>query len=327
MNRISELMTRLLAVAALIACASSAIAQQAYPNRAIRLITPYAAGSSPDTIARLIGPKLTESWGQPVIVDARPGGNTIIGSDAMVKSKPDGYTILLISTTHVLNGLLLPNLPYDTIKDFAPVATIASSELVLVVHQAVPANNLQEFVALAKSKPGQLTYATASGGGPTHLAAELLSIMSGIKMQHIPYKGSGPAVADLVGGQVNLYFSAPISVISYLKSGRLKPIAISGETRSPVMPQVPTFTEAGLPGFDMRFWYGVLAPSGTPKDVLDRLSTEIGKIVVQPDVKEKLATQGADPFVSTPERFAALINSDMAKYSKVVKAANIKLDN
>jgi tripartite-type tricarboxylate transporter receptor subunit TctC len=322
----SRLLSRALLAAMLVATAGASLAQQAFPNRPIRLITPYAAGSSPDTIARMIGPKLTEAWGQQVLVDPRPGGNTVIGSDAMAKSKPDGYTLLLISTTHVLNGLLVPNLPYDTVKDFAPVATIASSELVQVVHPSVPGTTLKEFIAYAKSKPGQVSYATASAGGPTHMAPELLSMMTGIKLLHVPYKGSGPAVTDLVGGQVNMYFSAPISVLSFINTGKLKALAISGDARSPVLPQVPTFTELGMPGMDLRFWYGVLAPAGTPKDVLDKLSAEIGKIVVAPDMKDKLSGQGADPFVNTPERFAALIKADLAKYDKVIKAANIKLN-
>ena len=316
---------RCLGAAVAFSLAGAALAQ-GFPNRAIRLVTPYAAGSSPDTIARMIGPKLTDAWGQSVIVDPRPGGNTVIGTDAVAKSKPDGYTLLLISTTHALNGLLESKLPYDTVKDFAPVATIASSELVLVVHPSVPANNLKEFIAFAKAKPGAVSYATASAGGPTHLAPELLSMMAGLKMLHVPYKGSGPAVIDLVGGQVNLYFSAPISVISHINAGKLRAIAISGESRSPVLPAVPTFTEAGLPGFDMRFWYGVLAPAGTPKDVLDKLSSEIGRIIVAPDMKEKLASQGADPFVNSPEKFVGIIQSDMARYDKVIKAASIKLN-
>jgi len=322
----SRMLVRALLAATLVATTGASLAQQAFPNRPIRLITPYAAGSSPDTIARMIGPKMTEAWGQQVLVDPRPGGNTVIGSDALAKAKPDGYTLLLISTTHVLNGLLVPNLPYDTVKDFAPVATIASSELVQVVHPSVPGTTLKEFIAYAKSKPGQVSYATASAGGPTHMAPELLSMMTGIKLLHVPYKGSGPAVTDLVGGQVNMYFSAPISVLSFINTGKLKALAISGDARSPVLPQVPTFTELGMPGMDLRFWYGVLAPAGTPKDVLDKLSAEIGKIVVAPDMKEKLSGQGADPFVSTPERFAALIKSDLAKYDKVIKAANIKLN-
>ena len=322
----SRLLSRALLAAMLVATAGASLAQQAFPNRPIRLITPYAAGSSPDTIARMIGPKLTEAWGQQVLVDPRPGGNTVIGSDALAKAKPDGYTLLLISTTHVLNGLLVPNLPYDTVKDFAPVATIASSELVQVVHPSVPGTTLKEFIAYAKSKPGQVSYATASAGGPTHMAPELLSMMTGIKLLHVPYKGSGPAVTDLVGGQVNMYFSAPISVLSFINTGKLKALAISGDARSPVLPQVPTFTELGLPGMDLRFWYGVLAPAGTPKDVLDKLSAEIGKIVVAPDMKDKLSGQGADPFVNSPEKFVGIIQSDMARYDKVIKAASIKLN-
>lgn len=325
MSRTSAVRRALLA-GMLMACIGSAAAQQDFPNKPLRIITPYPAGSSPDTIARLIGPKLSERLGQPVIVENRAGGNTVIGTEATVKSPPDGYTLLLISTTHVLNGLLLPKLPYDSLKDFAPVATIASSELTLVVHPSVPANNLKEFVAHAKANPGKLTYATASAGGPTHLAAELLSVKTGIKMTHVPYKGSGPAVNDLVGGHVNLYFSAPISVLSFINAGKLRAIAISGETRSPVMPQVSTFTEAGVAGVDLKFWYGVLAPAGTPKAILDRLSKEIGQIVVLPDIKQKLASQGADSFVNTPEQFGALMRADWAKYDNVVKSANIKLE-
>lgn len=306
---------------------SSALAQQPYPNKPVRFITPYAAGGAGDIMARLIAPKLSENLGQPVVVDARPGGNTIIGSELLVKSRPDGYTIMLATNTHVLNALLLPKLPYDTIKDFAPVAIMSSSDLVLVVHPSIPVGNLQELLALARSKPGQLTYATASGGGSTHLAAEQLSIAAGIKMQHIPYKGSGPALVDLVGGQVNLYFSAPLSINMHVKNGRLKAIAITGATRSPVLPDVPTFTEVGLPAVDTGAWYGIVAPAGTPKDILGRLASEVGNVVNSPDLKEKLATQGMKPLTSTPDGFAALINADMAKYARLIKAANIKLDD
>lgn len=320
---------RLIAIAmalmasALLTGVGSAGAQQGYPNKPIRIITPYAAGSSVDAVARIVGAKLSESMGQPVLVEPRPGANTIIGSEAMVKSPPDGYTLLLISTTHVLNGLLIRNLPYDTVKDFAPVATVASSELILVASPKVAASNVKELIALGKSK--QLTYATSSAGGPTHLAAELFSSMTGVKLQHIPYKGSGPAVTDLLGGHVDIGWTSPLAVIPHINTGRLKAIAISGETRAPSLPQVPTFSEAGVQGFDMRFWYALLAPAGTPKDILKKLSAEIGKMVVTPDMKEKLASQGADPFVSNPEQFAALIKADTARYEKIIKGANIKL--
>jgi tripartite-type tricarboxylate transporter receptor subunit TctC len=310
---------------ALLTLAGGVGAQQGYPNKPIKIITPYAAGSSVDAVARLVGAKLSDSLGQPVLIEPRPGANTVIGSEALVRSGPDGYTLLLISTTHVLNGLLVPNLPYDTIKDFAPVATIASSELILVASPKVAANNVKELIALAKSKPGQVTYATSSAGGPTHVAAELFSSMTGVKLLHVPYKGSGPAVNDLLGGHVDIGWTSPIAVIPFINAGKLKGIAISGDARALTLPQVPTFSEAGVQGFDMRFWYALLAPAGTPKDIINRLSAEIAKIVVMPDMKEKLAAQGADPFVANPDQFAAIIKADTIRYGKVIKDANIKM--
>lgn len=302
---------------------ADAAAQTVYPNRPIRIITPYASGSSVDAVARIVGTKLSEAVGQPVLVEPRPGANTIIGSEAMVKSAPDGYTLLLISTTHVLNGLLIPNLPYDTARDFAPVATIASSELILVASPKVTATNVKELVALGKSR--QLSYATSSAGGPTHLAAELFSSMTGVKLTHIPYKGSGPAVTDLLGGHVDIGWTSPLAVIPHINSGRLKAIAISGDSRVPSLPNVPTFTESGLPGFEMRFWYGLLAPAATPREVLNRLSAEVAKILATADMKDKLAAQGADPFINNPDQFGAVMRADNARYGKVIREAGIKV--
>jgi tripartite-type tricarboxylate transporter receptor subunit TctC len=302
---------------------ADAAAQTVYPNRPIRIITPYASGSSVDAVARIVGTKLSEAVGQPVLVEPRPGANTIIGSEAMVKSAPDGYTLLLISTTHVLNGLLIPSLPYDTARDFAPVATIASSELILVASPKVTATNVKELVALGKSR--QLSYATSSAGGPTHLAAELFSSMTGVKLTHIPYKGSGPAVTDLLGGHVDIGWTSPLAVIPHINSGRLKAIAISGDSRVPSLPNVPTFTESGLPGFEMRFWYGLLAPAATPREVLNRLSAEVAKILATADMKDKLAAQGADPFISNPDQFGAVMRADNARYGKVIREAGIKV--
>jgi tripartite-type tricarboxylate transporter receptor subunit TctC len=309
--------------AVLLAGANGARAEQGFPNRPMRIITPYATGSSVDAIARLVGAKLSESLGQPVLVDPRPGANTVIGSEALVKSPPDGYTLLLVSTTHVLNGLLVHNLPYDTVKDFAPVATIASSELILVASPKVPANTVKELIALGKER--RLSYATSSAGGPTHVAAELFSSLTGVKMTHIPYKGSGPAVTDLLGSHVDIGWTSPLSVIPHINAGKLKGIAISGNSRSPALPNVPTFTEAGLPGFDMRFWYALLAPAGTPKEIVDKLSSAIGKFLATPEMRDQLAKQGADPFISTPEQFAAVMRSDSARYGKVIKQAGITL--
>ncbi len=325
--KFSAAAARILTLGALMALAGSAAAEQAYPNKPIRFISPFAPGGSTDLLARLVGQKLTESWGQQVIVDNRPGGNTVIGSEVLVKSPPDGYTIMVVTSGHAIHPSLIPYLPYDTVKDFAAVATVSSTEFVLVLHPSVPANNLQEFIALAKSKPGQLNYASSGSGGGPHLAAELFSIMAGVKLQHVPYKGGGPALSDLLGGQVQALMSTPIAAINHIKSGRLKAIAISGETRLSALPQMPTFTEAGLPGLEVRNWYGILAPAGTPKEIIEKLSTELARILAMPDFKEKLDSLGMDPFISTPGQFAALIKADMIKYAKIIKTANIKLEN
>ena len=317
---------RILAASVLIAFAGSLAAQQPYPNKPIRLITPYPPGGSTSVLARLVGQKLTEAWGQQVLVDNRGGGNTIIGTEALVRSAPDGYTLILTTSTHVIVPQLVST-PYDPIKDFAPIATLDSSEFVLVLHPSVPANNLQEFIALAKSKPGQLNYATSASGSIGHLGIELFSIMTGVRMQHIPYKGAGPALTELIGGQVQLFFAVPTNVVPHIKSGRLKGIAVTGATRLSAVPQVPTFTEAGLPGLSVDNWQGMLAPVGTPKEIIDKLSTEIAKILTMPDTKERLDSQGVEPFISTPEHFAALLKADMAKWGKVIKTANIRREN
>jgi len=314
-------------LAALIGMVGTAAAQQAYPSKPIRFITPYPPGGGTTLVARLVGQKLSEAWGQSVIVDNRPGGDTIIGTDALAKSPPDGYTILLIPSTHVTIPLLHHNVPFDVFKDFAPVATLASGEQLLVLHPSVPASTLKEFIALAKSKPGQLNYASAGIGVTNHLAGELFNIMAGVKIQHIPYKGGGPALTDTIGGQVQMFINNPITLIPHLKSGKIKPIAISGAKRSPALPQVPTFTEAGLPGFDVRFWYGVLAPAGTPKPIIDKLSAEIKKILAAPDFGDKLVSQGLDPFISTPQQVYTQMKADMANYARVIKTANIKIEH
>jgi tripartite-type tricarboxylate transporter receptor subunit TctC len=303
------------------------IAQPAYPSRPIRLIVPFPPGGSIDPVARLIGPKLAESLGQPVVVDNRPGANGAIGTEILAKSPPDGYTIILLgASTHVTNALLMRNLPYDSFKDFAPVATIQRSDYVLVVHPSLPANTLKELVALAKSRPGQISYASSGNGNLNHLAAELFNMMTGIKTHHVPYKGGGQALTDLMSGQVQMHFSVLISAIPQIKSGRLKAIAIGGETRFAALPQVPTFTEAGLPGFSLRPWQGVLAPARTPRPIIDRLSSEIGRIVALPDIRERLVSLGMQPLISTPEQFTALMADDLAKSSAVVKTANIRLE-
>ena len=317
--------TRILFVGMLIAFAGNVAAQLVYPGKSIRVVVATTSGGSTDILARLIAQKLTESWGQQVFVDNRPGGNGIIGGEALVRSSPDGYTIMVISTTHVITPLLIPT-PYDAVKDFAPVAGNASSELILALHPSVPINNLREFIALARSKPGRLNYATTGAGSLAHLAGALFSMMAGIKMQQIPYKSGGPAIIDLISGQVQLYFAVPISIMPHLKSGKVKAIAVTGKARLPAFP-TPTFAEAGLPGFDVKYWYGTLAPAGTAKAVIERLSVEIAKILASPDMKEKLLNQGMDANFTTPDELAALMRAETAKYAKIIKTANIKVEH
>jgi tripartite-type tricarboxylate transporter receptor subunit TctC len=325
MKKIRTALARGITAGVLLALAASAGAQQAYPAKPIRIISPYAPGGTTDIMARLVGTKLTESWGQQVIVDARPGGNTVIGSEIMVRSPPDGYTLLSILTSHVIVPNLVPT-PYDAVKDFAAVATIASTQLLLVVHPSVPAKNLQELIALAKAKPGQLNYGSGGSGTVTHLAGEYFGIRAGVKMQHIPYKGSAQALTDVMGGQVHLYFAPPIMVIPNIKSGRLKAMALTGDTRLSALPAVPTAAESGVKGFELKIWYGLLAPAATPKAIVDKLAGEIAKVLSMPDIREKLSSQGMEPFISTPDQFAALIKADLAKFTRIIKSADIKLE-
>jgi len=316
---------RLLAAVAAVAIAGTAAAQSAYPAKPIRIITPYSAGGTTDILSRLIGPKLTESWSQPVIVDNRPGGNTVIGTEALVKSPPDGYTLLCILTSHVIVPNLAPT-PYDTIKDFAAVATISSSALLVSTHPSVPVKSLQELIAFAKARPAQLNYASGGGGTVTHLAGEYFNILAGVKTQHVPYKGSAPAFTALLGGQVHMYYVPPIIAMPHLKTGRVRPLAFTGEARLSALPQIPTAVEAGLKGFEVTTWYGLLAPAATPRAIVERLNAEIAKVLAMPDVRERLSSQGMEPYTTTPDQFAALIKSDLAKYTRVIKTAQIKLE-
>ena len=302
-----------------------AVAQGTYPARPIRWIVPFVPGGSTTVIARLLGQKLTESWGQQVVVDNRGGGNTIIGSEALVRAAPDGYTILQVTSTHTINPSLLAT-PYDAIRDFAPVATIVATETLFVVNLTVPAKNVQELIALAKSKPGQINYGSSGSGTTNHLQLELFSIMAGIKMQHIPYKGAGPALIDLMGGRIELFTNNAVPLLPLVKSGKIRPIAVSGEKRLRSLPDVPTFTQSGFPGYEVKSWQGILAPAKTPKPIIDKLAQELSRIIQTPEVAENLITMGADPFVGNAQAFAALIKTDLARYAKLIKAANIKLD-
>ena len=305
--------------------AAMAPAQQPYPNKPVRLIVPYATGGSTSALAVLVAKQLSDSWGQQVFVDHKGGGNTVIASDMLAKAPPDGYTLMLTSNAHVLIPQLIAT-PFDPIKDFAPVATVAVTELILLVHPSLPVNNLQEFIALAKARPGQINYASAGSSSATHIAGEVLATMTGIKIQHVPYKGSGPAIADLLGGQVQASFQTPIVAIPHVKSDKLKALAISGDNRIGALPQLPTFAEAGLPGFTVSTWFGIVAPAGTPRPLVDKVEQEVKKVMSNAEFKEKLAGLGLEPFYTPAAQFSELMKSDMARFSKVIKTSDIKLN-
>jgi len=316
---------RVLVTSLLIVYAGVSAAQQAYPTRPMHIIVLFPPGGSNDIIARLIGPKLTEAWGQPVIVDNRPGGSGVIGTMELVKAPPDGHTMLVASSGLVI-APMMAKVPYDVIRDFAPVATICLTDNVVVIGPAVPANNLREFIALAKANPGKLNFGSSGTGSSLHLAAELFVQTAGIKMQHVPYKGAMPVITDLMGGQVQMFVAPPIVVLPYVSSGRLKALAVSGKARNAALPQVPTFAEAGLPGLKIGGWQGLFVPAATPRAIVDKLAAEIGRIVVSPDINKTLVSQGYLPLVSTPVQFAAMVKEDMVKYANIIKTANIKIE-
>jgi len=315
----AALLRALLAIALVAAGAAQA---QLFPAKPIRIIIPFTPGGTNDILARLLGPKLGEALGQPVLVENRPGGNTVIASQALLSSDKDGHTLLLPGNSHVLvPHLSKAPLPFHSLNDFAPVASLARTGLFLVVNPALPANTLQEFIALAKSRPGALNSA-APGGSINQLATEMFNNLAGVKLVHIPYKGSAPAVADVMAGQAQLSFQTPATVLGNVKAGKLRALAISGEAPF-AEPKVPTFAQAGLAGFDVGLWFGLLAPAGTPKAALDRLNAEVAKILAAPDFRDKVAAQGLAVFASTPEQYGALLKDEFEKFGRIVKAAGI----
>ena len=311
---------------ALSAAAQGALGQEAFPVKPVRFVVPYPPGGSTDPTARLIGAHLTSMWRQQVVVENRAGGDTIIGSTVVANAAPDGYTLLYAATTHVIIPLLHKNLPFNALRDFTPVATIATNEKLLVVHPGVPANNLQELVAHAKANPGKLNFAMTASGSANHLASEMLNIMAGIRTLMVPYKGAGPALTDLMGGHVQMQFVLPVSVIQHVQRGAVRGIAISGDNRLAALPRVPTFTEAGLLRFEVSTWQGMLAPARVPHTIVNKISRAVAEILAIRDVQDKLSAQGSASFVSTPGQFAALMRAEQARYAKVIEAANIRLD-
>jgi len=305
--------------------AGAAPAQQAYPVKPITLILPYAPGGSTSALGYLIRQKLADSLGQQIVILHRPGGSATIGAAVAAKAPPDGYTLAFVTATHVISPMFMA-VPYDAIKDFAAVVPISNVEVVLAAHPSFPAKQLKELVAIAKSRPGKINYATASAGSPAHLAAELFSMRVGVQMQNVAYKGGSPAVTDLLGGQVELMFGNPINVVAHENSGRLRGLAVSGERRLAGMPQVPTFGEGGVTNFDVGFWQGLVAPAGVPRPIIDRIASEVTRILGQPDIREKMVSMGSEAYVATPDEFAARMRADAVKYAEVVKKRNIKVE-
>lgn len=296
-----------------------------YPSKPIRIIVPFAPQGPNDILARLVGQKLTEDWNQQVIVENRPGGGTIVGTEIAARAPADGYTVLMVSTSTAVNPSLKNSLPYDTFRDFIPVIRLAESPNVLVVHPSVPVTTVGALISLAKSKPRQIAYASGGVGTATHLAGELLCIMGGAKMTHVPYKGAGPATVDLLGGQVSWMFGTILPTMPHIDARRLRAVAVSGERRSPALPNVPTVAET-LPGFDATSWYGIFAPAGTPRDIVAKLNSQIAKALGTAQLKEHLRRQGVDPVGDSPEKFAEHFKAEVKKWGEVVKAAGIQAD-
>ena len=300
---------------------------QSFPVKPVRVITPFTAGSAIDTLARVVGQKLGDTWGQQVVIDNRIGANGIIGTEAAAKAPADGYTVYLgnISTLAV-NPHLYLKLPYDALRDFAPVTLAATIPVVLVVHPSLPVKSVRELIPLAKAHPGQLNYASGGTGSAQHLPMEMLRVETGINIVHVPYKGLGPAFSDVLGGQVPMMFTGVSNVVPYMKTGRLRVLAIGSPKRSATLPEVPTVAEAGVPGFDFDSWTGYLVPVGTPRELIVKLHADITRTLAAPEVRDKLVTLGFDLVGGTPEAFATLIRNDIARFGKLIKAAGIKAE-
>ncbi|HTM59439.1 MAG TPA: tripartite tricarboxylate transporter substrate binding protein [Burkholderiales bacterium] len=310
---------------ALLVSAASALAQP-YPTKPMKIVVPFPAGGIADLYARLIGARVTEGWGQPVVIENRTGAGGNIGADAVAKSAPDGYTLVMGSFgTHAVNVSLFSSMPYDPVKDFAPIILVLEAEGLLVVHPSVPAQSVLDLIAYARAHPGQLTYASAGMGTASHLAGELFKTMAKVEMTHVPYKGNVPAITDLLAGQTSLLFGTMPTVLPHAKAGKLRALATIGSVRSAAAPELPTVAET-LPGFEVNNWVGLLAPAGTPNDIVRKWNTEVNKIMTGADIKQRLPTEGARYAPNTPEQFGAFIKSEIAKWAPVVKASGARVD-
>jgi tripartite-type tricarboxylate transporter receptor subunit TctC len=299
---------------------------QQYPAKSIRFISPFPPGGGNDTISRIIGEKLGEQIGQRIIVDNRPGANTIVGTELLAKSPPDGYTFALIPNVFATNPSFYPKLPYDTLRDFAPIGQVAQSPQMLIVHPSMPVKTLKDLLALAKARPGQLSYGTSGNGSVGHLAMLLLTSMSGVPFLHVPYKGTAASVNDVMGGHIPLMMASMLPALPLARAGKLRIIAVTSAQRAKAIPEAPTIAESGVPGYETTLWYGLIAPARTPDAILRRFNSELGTALKSADVVEKLSAQAVDPFHTTPEQFGRLIGAELDKWAKVIKAGGIRLE-
>jgi len=321
------LVAALLAAIAFVATTPAAAQGAAYPTKPVRLVVPFPAGGTTDILARAVAQKLSETWGQQVIVDNRPGAGGNIGSELVAKSPPDGYTLLMGTVgTHAINPSLYAKMPYNHVKDFTPVILVAGVPNVLVVNPSLPVNSVQELIAYGKANPNKLNFASSGNGTSIHLSGELFRTMTGVQMTHVPYKGSSPALTDLIGGQVQLMFDNLPSSLQFIKAGKLRALAVTSLARSQALPDVPTLAESGLPGFEASSWFGVLAPAGTPADIVAKLNGAVAAWLASPAAKEQLAAQGAIPAGGSPDAFVKHIANESAKWAKVVKASGAHVD-
>ena len=321
MNKVALCAT---AALALWLAAGGADAQQQYPNRPIRLVVPFAPGGGTDIIARVMAQKLSEAFGQSVVVDNRGGAGGTIGAEIAAKATPDGYTMIMVSGSYAVNAGLY-KLPYDPLNGIDTVSLVGTGPFIVALHPSVPANNVKELIALAKAKPGTINYASTGTGGITHMATELFRLMANVNLVHVPYKGTGPALNDVIGGQIHLLFGAMLATLPHVKSGKLKGLAVTGPKRSGAAPEMPTVAESGLPGYDVTLWYGVWGPKGLPKSVSSRWHAELVKVLQSPDMKSRLTSEGLEAVGSTPEAFRAHLRLETAKWAKVIKDANVKI--
>ena len=321
------MLTLVRVVTALMAVVFSAVLHaQAFPSKPLHLVVPFPPGAGTDMFGRVLAHKLSESLGQPVVVDNKPGGGAIIGTEIVAKSPPDGYTLLLSTTSHAINPSVYSTLPYDTLRDFATVTEVATVPIVLVVHPSLPVTTVQELVAYARSRPGQLNFGSSSSGTVFHLAAVLFDSMAGIDMVHVPFKGGSPALAALLANQVNVLFETTLTVGPQAKAGKLRLLAVGSPKRSSAMPEVPTMAESGYPGFSAENWYGVYVPSGTPREIVNRLNRDLVSALGQPDVRERFASQGAELIGNTPEQHEEFLKAEMAKWARIARLAGARAD-